>query len=344
MNHLTSLTFRIITIQSSPDKPEKEDEEAATLTREESASGLAIGSATDSGVNLYILAGHEAMQLWDQDLGARNIAMQSDAMMEEIIQVIPFWTGPCARLPSWSGGLFTFQLLKRTVPCPTYILETFNRNDHCKWQSFLVKNWSDLKRIQNNNFWHSSFFSPYHEDATNISLCVPRLVFEANSNSAWCHTFWLPFNFFGHRGKNTFLVSHHLTAERAYLPIVIVNWHSRVIIPFIIMIEILSKLMRPMICFWYRQFFYVTEWRSKTSIWLKWSFSAYTLPYRQCLYSASVSGSAYIPGWFPNFQLLPSFAYSVSRDIFILFNLHHMPCYLWDVTCHVSCENWKLWH
>ena len=134
------------------------------------------------------------------------------------------------------------------------------------------------------------------------------------------------------------------TAERAYLPIVIVNWHSRVIIPVIIMIEILSKLMRPMICFWYRQFFYVTEWRSKTSIWLKWSFSAYTLPYRQCLYSASVSGSAYIPGWFPNFQLLPSFAYSVSRDIFILFNLHHMPCYLWDVTCHVSCENWKLWH
>ena len=54
---------RIITIQSSPDKAEKEDEEVATLTREEAASGLAIGSATDSGVNLYILAGHEAMQL-----------------------------------------------------------------------------------------------------------------------------------------------------------------------------------------------------------------------------------------------------------------------------------------
>jgi len=54
----------IITIQSSPDKAEKEDEEVATLTREEAASGLAIGSATDSGVNLYILAGHEAMQLW----------------------------------------------------------------------------------------------------------------------------------------------------------------------------------------------------------------------------------------------------------------------------------------
>jgi len=53
----------IITIQSSPDKAEKEDEEVATLTREEAASGLAIGSATDSGVNLYILAGHEAMQL-----------------------------------------------------------------------------------------------------------------------------------------------------------------------------------------------------------------------------------------------------------------------------------------
>ena len=59
--------FRIITIQSSPDKPDKEEEEAATLTREEAATGLAVGSATDSGVNLYILAGHEAMQLWDLD-------------------------------------------------------------------------------------------------------------------------------------------------------------------------------------------------------------------------------------------------------------------------------------
>ena len=58
-----SPTSRIITIQSSPDKPDKEEEEVATLTREEAASGLAIGSATDSGVNLYILAGHEAMQL-----------------------------------------------------------------------------------------------------------------------------------------------------------------------------------------------------------------------------------------------------------------------------------------
>ena len=63
VTHLTSPISRIITIQSSPDKAEKEDEEVATLTREEAASGLAIGSATDSGVNLYILAGHEAMQL-----------------------------------------------------------------------------------------------------------------------------------------------------------------------------------------------------------------------------------------------------------------------------------------
>lgn len=45
---------RIITIQSSPDK--EEDDGGATLTREETSS-------TDSGVNLYILAGHEAMQL-----------------------------------------------------------------------------------------------------------------------------------------------------------------------------------------------------------------------------------------------------------------------------------------
>ena len=44
--------FRIITIQSSPD--EEQRDKAATLTPE---------SSLDSGVNLYILAGHEAMQL-----------------------------------------------------------------------------------------------------------------------------------------------------------------------------------------------------------------------------------------------------------------------------------------
>ena len=53
MNHLTSLTFRIITIQSSPD--EEGRDKAATLT--------AADSSGDNGVNLYILAGHEAMQL-----------------------------------------------------------------------------------------------------------------------------------------------------------------------------------------------------------------------------------------------------------------------------------------
>ena len=52
----------------------------ATLTREEAASGLAIGSATDSGVNLYILAGHEAMQLW----GSGDNAMQSDGIFRVI--------------------------------------------------------------------------------------------------------------------------------------------------------------------------------------------------------------------------------------------------------------------
>jgi hypothetical protein len=42
---------RIITIQSSPDE---EAGDTGTLTQD---------AATDSGVNLYILAGHEAMQL-----------------------------------------------------------------------------------------------------------------------------------------------------------------------------------------------------------------------------------------------------------------------------------------
>ena len=44
---------RIITIQSSPEGVEEE----GTLTREEAPG------QPDSGVNLYILAGHEAMQL-----------------------------------------------------------------------------------------------------------------------------------------------------------------------------------------------------------------------------------------------------------------------------------------
>jgi len=89
----------IITIQSSPDKAEKEDEEVATLTREEAASGLAIGSATDSGVNLYILAGHEAMQLWG--LESWDMAMQSD----EICQVISFELEDFVPDdPTWSDG------------------------------------------------------------------------------------------------------------------------------------------------------------------------------------------------------------------------------------------------
>ena len=46
------LHFRIITIQSSPDEDAVGD--SGTLTQE---------GAQDSGVNLYILAGHEAMQL-----------------------------------------------------------------------------------------------------------------------------------------------------------------------------------------------------------------------------------------------------------------------------------------
>ena len=45
--------FRIITIQSSPD--DELQDRNATLTTD---------TATDNGVNLYILAGHEAMQLW----------------------------------------------------------------------------------------------------------------------------------------------------------------------------------------------------------------------------------------------------------------------------------------
>merc|ERR1719336_989840 len=47
---------RIITIQSSPDEEAKE--KSSTLTPESAA-----GQPQDSGVNLYILAGHEAMQL-----------------------------------------------------------------------------------------------------------------------------------------------------------------------------------------------------------------------------------------------------------------------------------------
>ena len=51
---LICCSFRIITIQSSPAEEEGSDK-AATLT--------AGAEMADNGVNLYILAGHEAMQL-----------------------------------------------------------------------------------------------------------------------------------------------------------------------------------------------------------------------------------------------------------------------------------------
>ena len=47
------LCFRIITIQSSPD--DELHDKNSTLTTD---------TAIDTGVNLYMLAGHEAMQLW----------------------------------------------------------------------------------------------------------------------------------------------------------------------------------------------------------------------------------------------------------------------------------------
>ena len=49
------LLLRIIAIQSSPDEDQKDKN--ATLTLQDSSS-------QDNGVNLFILAGHEAMQLW----------------------------------------------------------------------------------------------------------------------------------------------------------------------------------------------------------------------------------------------------------------------------------------
>ena len=60
----------------------------------------------------------------------------------------------------------------------------------------------------------------------------------------------------------------------------------------------------------------------------------------QCLYSACVQAMPIFWGDSQIFQLLPSLAYSVSRDKFILVKLHRMPCYLLSkVTCYVSCEN-----
>jgi len=89
-------------------------------------------------------------------------------------------------------ALLSFQLWGRTVPCPISILETFNRNDHCMWQKSLVKNSSDLSLKQNNNFWHSSSFSPYQQRCHHyISLCVLKGVYETNSNSAFFYIFSL---------------------------------------------------------------------------------------------------------------------------------------------------------
>jgi hypothetical protein len=49
---------RIITVQSSPDI-----ESSAVTVTEEGLASLTVTPSPDTGVNLYILAGHEAMQL-----------------------------------------------------------------------------------------------------------------------------------------------------------------------------------------------------------------------------------------------------------------------------------------
>jgi len=136
-------------------------------------------------------------------------------------------------------ALLPFQLWGRTVPCPISILETFKRNDHCMWQKSLVKNSCDLSLKQNNNFWHSSSFSPYQQRSHHyISLLCPQsclwnqfkrcLLLHIQSR---IRPFWI-FEFLGHRGK-TFIISssadRQMCLKSTYwksLVICILTWSS----------------------------------------------------------------------------------------------------------------------
>jgi len=178
-------------------------------------------------------------------------------------------------------ALFTFKLWRRTVPCPIYILETFNRMTTACDKNHLVKNSSDLSSWkQNNNFWHSSSFSPYQQPLYLSMSSKSFLPYFTHSVQDRTHFA----TFLGTEPtRPSSLLSHHMTAKCAYYIQKVIckpSWpmtKCHVTIPVII----ITVLMRLMTCFWHWLYFQA-EWCSK-----KWSVAqVLTLLSFCCLYFA----------------------------------------------------------
>ena len=202
-------------------------------------------------------------------------------------------------------------------------------------KNHLVKNSSDLSSWkQNNNFWHSSSFSPYQQP----------LYLSVSSKSVlpyFTHTVRDRTHFATLRAQSQQDILHYcLIIWPPNVPTIYrkssANRHDQwpsVMSPF----QSLSSLCW---CAWWCAFdtdyIFKQNGVPKIGVWLKfwhcYHFVAYILPLQAAdmpIFCLCV-GSAYIfRGDSQIFQLLPSLAYSVSRDRFILVNLHHMSCYLW---------------
>lgn len=95
-----------------------------------------------------------------------------------------------------------------------------------------------------------------------------------------------------------------------------------------------QSLSSLMMCFWHGQYFKpngVLNIGVCLKLWHRYHFVAYILPLQAIdAYILPMCLKRAVPTFWGDsqiFQLLPSLAYSVSRDRFILVNLHHMPGY-----------------
>ena len=224
-------------------------------------------------------------------------------------------------------------------------------------KNHLVKNSSDLSSWkQNNNFWHSSSFSPYQQP----------LYLSVSSKSVlpyFTHTVRDRTHFATLRAQSQQDILHYcLIIWPPNVPTIYrkssANRHDQwpsVMSPF----QSLSSLCW---CAWWCAFWHCLFFKQNgvpnIGVWLKfwhcYHFVAYILPLqatdayilpmcRQCLY---------IPGWFPNLPIVTqSCVFSQSRQIHPGQPASHVMVPLSRVTCHVSYENcdssnfkWFLWH
>jgi hypothetical protein len=213
----------------------------------------------------------------------------------------------------------------------------FQQNDHCMWQKPFGQEFKWLIIMKTKQQFLTFLF---------IFTISKRLYLSVSSksfrlNSALFHTFGPRsdsfFNFFGHRSNQTLFIifssydrqmsllhtDSHLQTDMTW-PLTMCH----VTIPVIIITASDDVLLT--------QTIFQAKWcpNHGSGVWLLTPLSFCCLYFaftgNWCLHSAHVSktGSAYILGWFPNLPTVTqSSAYSVSRDRFILVNLHHMPGY-----------------